>query len=412
MHLKFRALYNAIFSNLRTLIKIIFFLSINVVFIIDLSGQNNYKNGFIITFENDTIEGLIEYRSNSKNYKSCDFIGENGSKTYLPSDIIGYGVINEKFYLSQILKDRFVEVLVTGKISLYKSHNKYYVKKDTILYNLETIKEKSNIVNRTGYIKNNNWKGILSFLISDCLYNSNSHIEKLRLNDIGLTKLIVKYNICSGSEFEEFKSLQPRTSFKIGASVGISNSIIRLPDNRNNYIYLNNSYNSINPDFGIIFILSSPRINENIALQGEVHYIKSSYSSHKVIDGSYRYYYDTYISINTFSLPISLKYSIPLTYDKIYFHGGFNFDFHVNTKSILLTEKVSSTNEVTTYPEKSALEIKKNQIGYWGGIGYTKAFEKFEASLGIRYFYMARLSTDIESNGKLSRFSINLILYK
>ncbi len=59
-------------------------------------GQTDFRNGFIITSENDTIQGELAYRSNSRNYqscifKSCIFKGEQAAREYFPEDILSFG---------------------------------------------------------------------------------------------------------------------------------------------------------------------------------------------------------------------------------------------------------------------------------------------------------------------------------
>ncbi len=80
-------------------------------------GQNDFRSGFIITLENDSIQGQVDYRSNSQNYKSCIFKGEQGELEYFPNQIVGFGYTNDKFFSSQIIEGSFVEVLVDGDIS-------------------------------------------------------------------------------------------------------------------------------------------------------------------------------------------------------------------------------------------------------------------------------------------------------
>ena len=54
--------------------KIIFNIIIICFSFASAFGQNNFRGGFIITLENDTIQGQVDYRSNSKNYESSIFL--------------------------------------------------------------------------------------------------------------------------------------------------------------------------------------------------------------------------------------------------------------------------------------------------------------------------------------------------
>jgi len=373
--------------------------------------QNNFRNGFIITLEKDTIIGQVNYRSNTKNYKSCIFKSDQKVREYFPEEIIGFGYYNDKFFSSQIIEGSFVEVLVLGEISLFKSQNKYHLKKDTSVYDLESFSEEVKIDGKVGIRENNRWRGITSYLISDCINNTNNVVSKLKLEEKSLTKLVVRYNKCKGLDFTEFKARKPWIKYEYGATVGIVRSEIQCRRISRSMPYLDDSYSSINPSIGILLSISSPRISERIAFQSEIHFIKSSYSSLVIINNVSTEYHDTYIDLSTLSVPLSFKYSFPAKKYGLYLQAGINYDYHLNAKSKLLSESVTG-NVVNTFPERSAFEINKNQIGYWGGMGILKSYHKFKASIAIRYFGMPALNKPGDFTASNSRILINLILFK
>lgn len=371
----------------KILFVIIFFVAIAKVSF----SQSDLRLGYIITLENDTINGQLDYRSNLNNYKSCVFIGEQEGRKYYPHEIKGFGYYNDKFFASQIIEGSFVEALVIGDISLYKSKDKYHLKKDTSIYDLESIHEKVRIDGKLYLRENNTWRGITSYLIGDCINNTNSVVSNIDLNEKSLTRLIVKYNQCKDSEFKEYKVKKPWLKYDFGATVGLSRSEIRITK-FSEKSYMDDLYSSIDPSLGVLFGFSSPRIKEKIAFQGEIHYIKSSYSSLVVINNvSSTEYHDTYIDLRTLSMPLSLKYSFPEKKYGLYLQGGINYDYHLSSSSKLMTEIVTG-NIVNTSPERSALKISNDQIGYWGGIGILKSYQKFKASLAVRYFEMSALN--------------------
>jgi len=377
-------------------------------------SQSDLRHGYVITLENDTINGQLDYRSNLNNYKSCVFIGEQEGRKYYPHEIKGFGYYNDKFYASQIIEGSFVEALVIGDISLYKSKDKYHLKKDTSIYDLESIHEKVRIDGKVYLRENNTWRGIISYLIGDCINNTNNVVSNIDLNEKSLTRLIVQYNQCKDSEFKEYKVKKPWIKYDFGATVGLSRSEIRITKYSETFLYLDDLYSSIDPSIGVLFGFSSPRIKEKIAFQGEIHYIKSSYSSLVVINNvSSTEYHDTYIDLRTLSMPLSLKYSFPEKKYGLYLQGGINYDYHLSASSRLMTEIVTG-NLVNTSAERSAIEIKNNQIGYWGGIGIQKSYQKFKASLAVRYFEMSVLNRPgygyFMANNR--RIVINLILLK
>ena len=104
-------------------------LVIGAVFPTMLYAQLNPKPGFIITNQNDTIYGTIDYLSDKKCAQECLFQanGENAYKTYQPGDISGYrftddGVfyVTKTFNIDGAQKTFFAEYLLQGGVSLFR----------------------------------------------------------------------------------------------------------------------------------------------------------------------------------------------------------------------------------------------------------------------------------------------------
>ena len=97
---------------------IILFLSL-----IDLKGQTVFRPGYVITNNNDTLRGLIDYRNETKSATTCVFKESETStaKEFKPFDIKGYGFTDNKYYVSKNVKSKdqeiplFLEYLVNGE---------------------------------------------------------------------------------------------------------------------------------------------------------------------------------------------------------------------------------------------------------------------------------------------------------
>ena len=91
-------------------------------------AQVNPKSGIIITNSGDTIRGTIDFRTNEKLSKECEFWaeGKTEGKTYKPGDIEGFRFDgNGKYFVTRKLnvdgKPRlyFAEFMVKGMMNLY-----------------------------------------------------------------------------------------------------------------------------------------------------------------------------------------------------------------------------------------------------------------------------------------------------
>ena len=88
-------------SSIKLVVIVIFLLSVSI----QLSGQNNFRPGYYITWENDTIFGLIDYRGEVKNSGFCLFKKDETSepKRFEPSEIQAYRFTDSKYYISRTI---------------------------------------------------------------------------------------------------------------------------------------------------------------------------------------------------------------------------------------------------------------------------------------------------------------------
>ncbi len=173
--------------------KLLIIILISLFLPIITFAKKDFKDGFIITLENDTLYQQIADRSEKKNYSSC-ITKKNGEIVeYKPSDIKGFGIINDKFYSSQIKDDSFVELIFQSDINVYKSKDHFYLQKNGKIYFLESNKNDLTIYRE----KNHQWKGIIIFLTSDCENFSDNLNSKIKLNEEELINLFELYKQCN-----------------------------------------------------------------------------------------------------------------------------------------------------------------------------------------------------------------------
>jgi hypothetical protein len=92
-------------------------------------AQSNYKQGYVITNEGDTVIGWIDYRTDRMNSQACRFkkdIMNKTAETYVPGQIAGYRFLEEgKFYVTRTIEINglpqtvFLEYLLQGIMNLY-----------------------------------------------------------------------------------------------------------------------------------------------------------------------------------------------------------------------------------------------------------------------------------------------------
>lgn len=150
-----------------------------IIPIVSIYAQSNYKEGYVITLENDTIYGWIDFRMDHINSVLCKFKERitEPEKVYHPGEIDAYRFINEgKYYVSRtveidsIEKKVFLEYLVQGMMNLYylPDGNGYYFfeNKDG---SLDAITKKPDeIIDNSKLKVDNRYKGMLAYVFRDC----------------------------------------------------------------------------------------------------------------------------------------------------------------------------------------------------------------------------------------------------
>jgi hypothetical protein len=128
--------------------RFILFLGLSLLPITFSFSQKNLQNGYVVTLENDTLLGYIDYRNARYNSKKCVFHSEKDIQpiVYLPEDIQSYRLFNNKYYVSKKIKKEsgeewvFLEYLVNGITNLYYLRSidgaHYFIEKGSEIFEL------------------------------------------------------------------------------------------------------------------------------------------------------------------------------------------------------------------------------------------------------------------------------------
>jgi hypothetical protein len=372
-------------------------------------GQSDFRDGFIITLGSDTVKGQLDFRSNARNYVSCFFRDNRGAREYFPDQIKAFGYVNDKFFSAGVVDNAFVEVLVAGDISLYRYKEHFLIRKGDQLHTLIPKKEVTDDNGQSRKVNDNRWRGLIIWMINDCLQNPSKYTDRLDIREQNLTELVTRYNRCRGNRFIENKASKPWTKFESGIAAGATLTHFRVNDKSGYFPYLSQSYLSTDAEIGGLVAISSPRISERMAFQSEIYYRKSAFSGYVEKRGTSLDYFDTYVNLTTLSLPLSVKYTFPGKRSHWYVQGGVAFDHHMQTRSKLLSE-MEANAVVFTFPEEVAFEIRKNAFGFQGGIGWLKNFPGFRSGIALRYFRLSQLNKTPGFKAEPQRISLHLIL--
>ena len=361
-------------------------------FILTVHAQSNYSSGYIITNDQDTISGLIDYRTDKMNALTCHFKKDLTSpeQTYLPGQIFGYRFTDAgKFYISKfvtingIQQKVFLEYLLQGIMNLYfycdesdaEYLNYYFFENENgemvciTKHPDKIIKEDDGNMRK---LEDNKYQRIVSFIFKDInsLKYKALHANFTHKDMIGLTKDYHSLVCTSGAECIEFETTPDKFYIKTKFSVyaGFENKSlapsILWDDYGVGYLLVNHA-----PFIGGEFSFSIPRWKKSVSLQTDL-----SLTQYQKEVKEYNYNYD--------GMRLALNVGAKYTYEKgrirpcveagLIFNSGLNI-----------------TESQGEYERK--LELDPCMPGYYAAVGA-------DYHLGNDHFILLRINAEMRQN--------------
>jgi hypothetical protein len=389
-------------------------------FINQTSGQTNYKPGYIITKENDTINGLIDYRGDFRNSKKCSFKANENSKSieYNPFEIKGFHFNNGKFYVSKSISIEnspdsiFVEYLVNGIADLFYyrdiDHDHYLIENNGELFELsnEEIygydKDK-----KIRYVRNSNkYIGLLKVTFSDCV-ELFPQIDKAELSHKSLINLTKNYHdyVCNDQQCIIYEKPLPVVRIRLAPVINFN--ISNLGFKKDPFYSSFDFEKSLSMSIGGIMNMSMPRQNENFSTQLELsggkNYFYSLYIQDKGLFG--KDYYDFHIFTSYLKGSLALTYTYPKGKIRPVIGLGGSICYWADYKVKIILEQ-ANLSYINTY-EFSDIQTPDILYGGFGRIGLNYYLSKRTiAFLNLTYDY--NYGYDLELSSVIKTLGFNL----
>lgn len=248
-----------------------FFFSLFCAAVSRLSAQTNYQPGYVITLDNDTLYGKIDYRTDYTLGSVCRFEDEQGMKSeFSPYDIAGYRFTNDRYFVVKEIdgKKHFLEYLIQGRLDIYylrdNTGNHYFMDKSdarlTKIPYTEGIRYKEDTGNF--YYQSTLHNGILNYYMQD-VPQMKKKIDKVKKPDHqSLIKIAKNYHyaVCNDGE-KCIVFMRPTPLLKAQLEPFV------------NY-FMPIKYTSDKPiTIGLNVYLWLPRVNENWYFKTGFHYL-------------------------------------------------------------------------------------------------------------------------------------------
>lgn len=413
----------------RTILAVTFSVTI---FIIpqSLYSQNNFIKGFIITNENDTISGFIDYKNWEINPDRISFkktLADKKSEFYNAMTIKEFDVNNEIYESGEIQietspvqtnelshnavmdfenRTAFLLAFVRGQKSLYlyktkKQKEQYYIKNDTTF---ELLKYKK-------YLKTNESENVVvlenkKYIGQLMLYLGNyeeliPQIQTAEYNQKSLIKLFNNY-YSKNQTTAIYRREADKIKSEFGAFAGITSTTVAFYGWYNQALLYTNYPSSTDFTAGLSYNFVLPRNREKWSIYNEL-----MYSTYKFAGRSVDYLNENQYEIFTSGFGLSyikinnlLRYNFLLKDLKIFLNAGLSNGFVIaeNRNNLITETRFYTSHSVST--TKVLDEIRTYEQGLmWGaGIKYRNL------SLEFRLEQANGMSPYVGLHGNIDRY--------
>lgn len=382
-------------------------------------GQTDYRKGYIITNESDTIRGLIDYRGDIRNMKICSYkSSENTSPIeYYPTQIAGYRFDEGRYFVSKYIKQSpisdtvFVEFLVNGINNLFFFNNvnysAYFIESSNgeLMELKASLEKKVEIEGRNYMKKDNRYIGLLTYAFSDCP-ELKKEIQKTDLTHNSLISLTKKYHEykCSDEACIIYQKRIEVLRVEIQPFIGYAFSHISFENSDLENIEFQMSHT---PLIGLSLNFIIPRINEKISLLLNSTFNKDYfYGQNTISNSSLTEFYYYHLHKSNLNNSIAIQYTYPKGRIRPEcFIGGFG-NIILDSDCKLSVEKFQN-QIVRTYNSEYDL-FNKTEFGYLCGIGAE--YHIFKNLKGFTNFIYLFSSQEKDYNFKANISSFRLTL--
>jgi len=276
-------------------------------------AQPLYKPGYLITYQNDTLHGYIDYKSYFRNLERCRFKAtlESDYQDFMPDQIKAFRYLNSNYFVALKVDSLdqgpvFVEKLIDGVVDsylYYDDEGRHFLihKEGEPIYEL---KDTEQIVVRDG-VKYAKQKKEYQRMLNLLFHDDPATIKKLpnitlASNDLISISEFYHNQVCNDYECLVYTKDKLRTQITFGILAGMLNSDIACYKNKWVDKLNVNFSSSWKPMVGFFINIMEPNFSERFSLQLELNQA----SGHYTHDSSF-------MKISYLKVPLLIRYAYP-----------------------------------------------------------------------------------------------------
>lgn len=358
---------------MRINVTLILLLAISLILFSQISFAQS--GDYILSLDGTKVYGKIERKFDYDSYDIIRFSkpGEK-SKTLSPKDISGFGFDNGWLYVVKKLTEEreaeFVQVLISGKLTLIRSRNIFYLDNGTEVVELVARYEQEEINGREFTELKKPYIGTLNMLMAgDCTNELYQDIFNSNYEEYDFISLLSKYHLCENLAYELHFKKEPFTRVSPLVSAGIS-SIVLTPA-----IITGNRKDAFETSIFPIFQIGVkahqfrkwPRLSMDVAIayMNQDNTVISEYVSSE----QYMTATETYTA-RAIMVPVTINYTwIRLGKVDSYIGLGVVSNYNKIESEFSIIDQTLNSNGITTLYEEPLTDIKRRFVSPLAKVG-------------------------------------------
>jgi hypothetical protein len=376
--------------------KHLFAILISFICFSSIKSQSDFRSGYIIKNNGDSISGLIDFRSATSNATVCLFKNNDSSPQieYTPTDIKMYRFTDSKYYVSKQVRTEqgdsslFLEYLIKGIVDIYYyrddlGNNHYLADKDKGRLLELKAGDYTLLIDGKTYIKNDkSYIGIIKYLFNE-MPAIVEKSEEINLNHKNLIQLASDYHqqVCNDKSciIYEKKLLKNRTTIGILTGFGGVLNFETKKEFHYELYFLKNASSSLTPNGSLGFYINSsaPSLNERFSFQYEgslgvtnIQLTSTNFSSWRQIDYTEKIQFTKYGLLNSGLV----MYKFPTgKFRPVFLAGVFANYYFINQYEHTLDSRLDFSSAYATFKENPIANLN---VGTVLGVGLLKKTAK------------------------------------
>lgn len=384
-----------------------FFLLLLSAGVSSLQASNSFKEGYYISQEGDTINGLVKVQPREQLGIKCLFKSDHAGtlQELEPNGILGYGFVGGKVFRSKTLKYTseveklvFFELLLSGRLNLYRYRDRFFLEygADNTFKELISSTSTTNVGYRVFKESNREYVDVLSEAMGDCDYLKSYLVggrRRIEIEERPLMKLVNEYHNCV-KETTVQPDPRPASRISIGSLVGVGQTalsynieepFVSLEANTNTFIYsvLQTDYAvSRSPMIGVYADIAFPRAGAGLSLHAELKFMALKFSGDQAFSipaSNFNQAHDVSdeleIRLNKLILPLGLLKSFGSENSRFYAGAGLSLQMNVGRKYMIWRESMFDNRTGNISQRENLRSRNTYEPGLWilGGVVLAKS---------------------------------------